>query len=455
MKFVFLLIFSLTLSWKANAFNQKKIVDCFFMNENKTSVQLVCNDIPNERGDNNCFELNFESDQSSANRKKVIRLETGNCQNDTFDTNLLEQFQSLQGLDISSHGVTTLPERLPNIKNLQVLIVSNNNITTIPTKLFDHAQDLSVIDFSNNKIQQIPIFDNKNLPLKEMNFSSNSISSVETFSQFKQLQSLDLSQNQIQTIEKNTFAQNEQLTELLLDHNQIKQFECANLTKLEKINMSHNQLTQINFTLVLQSAKKLTVLNVEANNLTDSSEIAEDSFKNLTSVRVSGNKILCDKVIEMCRKFNITDCHCNTIDSIEYTTETSLTQSTEPNEHRMTESTAAADTSNSTDHTLPSSSTEQTDTSEITVSSTLSTTNQTASTAITPHQNFTTSTVAPPPSNDNTLTIIIIVLAVILVGFIIFLLFKKGIISNAIERFNNRRSANANQRNEEIENAHL
>lgn len=473
MKLVFWLIFSLTLSWTANAANHIDIVDCIYPIENDTkSVQLVCGDYVDGRMDE-CFEVNFNGDQSASNRKNVISLDTGDCQKNTFDSNLLDQFPSLQRLDITNH-TRNLPDRLSNIESLQVLIASNNNMTIIPSSLFDRAQNLSVIDFSHNEIEEIPIFENKNLTLKEFDLSDNKISHVgtETFNQFKQLEKLVLSENRIQTINITAFAKIEQLKELLLDHNQIKQFECTNLTKLEKVNLAHNQLTQINFALL---SRNLEVLNVEANNLTELGAIADDSFKNMSSFSAFGNQIPCENVIKMCQKFGIGSCHCNTsIDSIESTTVPSFSQSTKANEPDANTTTSTTEnnfttaTSNSTTPPNTSSTTDQTVTAD---PSSTSSSNLTVSPgpsappstdpAITPDPpgSSTVTTPAPSPTPEGKplsgILIFLIIVLVLIFVFIIFYLFKKGIIQNAFARLTNRPSANANQQNDEIENAKL
>lgn len=479
MKLVLWLIFSLTLSWKGNVANHIDIIGCFYPIKTDTnSVQLVCGDsVVEDRY--KCFEVNFISDQSASNRKNVTSLETGNCKNNTFDSNLLDKFPSLRRLDISNH-TTNLPDRLPNIQSLQELIISKNNMTIIPNSLLDRAQNLSVIDFSHNKIEQIPIFDNKKLPLKGLNFSYNNISNVgnETFNQFKQLEKLDLSGNQIETIEETAFAQIEQLKELLLDHNQIKQFECTNLTKLEVVNLAHNQLTQINFTLLSHNAEHLKVLNVEENHLTKLEPIAGGSFKNMLSFSVYGNQIPCDNVTTMCKQFQIEACHCefSISDSIATTTVPSINQSTKANEPDASTSTTeinftTADSSSTTPSTT-SSSTDQTAIADAssTSSSNLSSTpdssgNGSSIGSTVTSEPFTSSsigpTITPPPSpasegkNLSGTAIFFIIVAVLILSFIIFYLFKKGIIQNAFARLTNRSSANANQQNDEIENSKL
>lgn len=442
-------------------------------------MQLVCGDGDSVVEDRyKCFEVNFISDQSASNRKNVTSLETGNCKNNTFDSNLLDKFPSLRRLDISNH-TSNLPDRLPNIQSLQELIISKNNMTIIPNSLLDRAQNLSVIDFSHNKIEQIPIFDNKKLKLKELNFSYNNISNVgnETFNQFKQLEKLDLSGNQIETIEKTAFAQIEQLKELLLDHNQIKQFECTNLTKLEVVNLAHNQLTQINFTLLSNNADHLKVLNVEKNNLTKLEPIAGGSFKNMLSFSVYGNPISCDNVTTMCKQFPTETCHCefSISDSIATTTVPSINQSTKANEPDASTSTTeinftTADSSSTTPSTAPSTTSSSTDQTSSTSSSNLSSTpdssgNGSSIGSTVTSEPFTSSsigpTITPPPSpasegkNLSGTVIFFIIVAVLILSFIIFYLFKKGIIQNAFARLTNRSSANANQQNDEIENSKL
>ncbi len=127
----------------------------------------------------------------------------------------------------------------------------------------DHPSKLSIVDLSNNQIVSI---DNR------------------TFAALPALDVLYLSFNFIQTIETDAFAQNKGLTVLQLSYNQLKTFACQSFEKMKDLDLMSNSLTLFDGNCI--GVENYLSLNIEDNRLTN---ITLSS--NFTQLRASSNKL--------------------------------------------------------------------------------------------------------------------------------------------------------------------
>ena len=155
-------------------------------------------------------------------------------------------------------------------KNLKKIIFKNCDLNDEDTFLFNDliANNLESIDLSVNHIQNLnnSLLNEKVINLKNMNLSNNDINNLSIFTKgnFKNLISLDLSNNKISDIE---CLGNE-----------------TNFDKIEKINLSNNNIKMIK-KVNIKSLKHLDLLNNEINEgikeFMENNKIYSDSL-NLT-----------------------------------------------------------------------------------------------------------------------------------------------------------------------------
>ncbi|KAL4502334.1 hypothetical protein ABPG72_011921 [Tetrahymena utriculariae] len=161
-------------------------------------------------------------------------------------------------------------EEIPNIShtNLLTLDVSYNQIKNIKIQkqIFDLLQSL---DLSNNQIQSCDdLFQSKSFPkLEILNLSSNLIESIEqNLDSFQNLLELNLSKNSIDSVDP-----------LFIQPN-----------KLEKIDLSFNNLVQLTRQQI-NAQNNIKILKLKKNTLTDSSLSKFTNLNNLEILDISMN----------------------------------------------------------------------------------------------------------------------------------------------------------------------
>lgn len=98
-----------------------------------------------------------------------------------------------------------------------------------------------------------------------------------TLDKFVNLKKLNLSQTNLQNFDFQTFYQQRNLTNL---------------------DLSHNHLKRVDFHLFLRNFEKLSVLNLEGNNLTELDSVTRSHFPMLSLLGISRNNFTCDYLVE-------------------------------------------------------------------------------------------------------------------------------------------------------------
>ncbi|NER98009.1 MAG: hypothetical protein F6J86_29885 [Symploca sp. SIO1B1] len=149
-------------------------------------------------------------------------------------------------LDLSSKGITKIPQEIGELTNLQSLDFRDNHITEIP-EFICQLNSLKWLKFSKNKLTNIPEYIGQLTNLKLLDLSKNKLTEIPKFiGQLTSLEWLDLSENKITEIPE--FIG--QLTELeLLDFSssqltKIPKF-IGQLTNLEWLSLGENKVTEI------------------------------------------------------------------------------------------------------------------------------------------------------------------------------------------------------------------
>ena len=224
----------------------------------------------------------------------------------TIEVMLSELFTThgnLLTLDLSSNSLSILqPESFLALKNLTVLNLCCNNLTTIATQTLETLTALQVLDLSKNRITEFlePLFlstvnllslevtDNslKSIPfqcfenlnaLTYLNLSKNSLTSLPSFNAQRQLQVLDLSENELVRLIPATFNRLGNLSFLSLYKNNLITLSGRifyHMNNLLFLNASYNAIQKIE-PMVFSKRNKLQALDMRGNSM---SKVTNDSF---------------------------------------------------------------------------------------------------------------------------------------------------------------------------------
>ncbi|CAH0560624.1 unnamed protein product [Brassicogethes aeneus] len=167
----------------------------------------------------------------------------------------------------------------------------------IPTNL---SSDIREIDFSNNPLGQFGknVFKNAHLTdIHKLKFQNCSIQNLhgEAFNGLLLLIELDLSRNELSTLDKNIFSENIKLRVINFSYNKIKVIESGlfyNMTYAQKISLDHNEIE----TLEKNTFRYLPALQHISldNNKLKSLSLDFETMPKLNSLSLKSNAWICD-----------------------------------------------------------------------------------------------------------------------------------------------------------------
>lgn len=128
-----------------------------------------------------CFKEIFTDANGASN---ITLLETRDCRGATLDPKIPDVFKNLFQYSISFHGIESLSPNDLRFNGLQIFDASHNKLTLIPAGLFVHAPLLWEIDLSSNNIMTVE---------------------AGAFSELNQVQVLRLTKNPIRRIDGKIF----------------------------------------------------------------------------------------------------------------------------------------------------------------------------------------------------------------------------------------------------------
>uniref|UniRef100_A0A182MFS3 Leucine rich immune protein (Coil-less) n=1 Tax=Anopheles culicifacies TaxID=139723 RepID=A0A182MFS3_9DIPT len=215
--------------------------------------------------------------------------------------------------------VTKHPDRLPNVNissavrtvqlryerayyaryhlesydlTLHATVLRNPSVVMIHETRLHHLvlpTNLQVGDFTDNILSVVETYPNKTYDVLYLDLSDNSLDDVANLTVLVRLQTLNLDNNRIKTLEPNTFTRMENLTHLYLGQNRIYSFEFNTLPKaLTVLWLPRNQQKELKLVgYVLPALKELDL----ASNVLSTVDIAAlfTAFPALEVVLVSHN----------------------------------------------------------------------------------------------------------------------------------------------------------------------
>ncbi|XP_040052000.2 PH domain leucine-rich repeat-containing protein phosphatase 2 [Gasterosteus aculeatus] len=185
--------------------------------------------------------------------------------------------RKIEMLDVTHNLLSELPSRLLNSLSLRKLLAGNNCLQRVPD-LLDHIP-LEALDLQHNKLAELPesLF-YKALNLKYLNVSANALDSIPPSSPSEEslstLQELYLTANHLKENCGALLVGHQNLRVLHIAYNQLLSFPASKLSKLEmleELNLSGNKLKAIPSTV--SSCKRLHTLIAHSNHITVFPEI--------------------------------------------------------------------------------------------------------------------------------------------------------------------------------------
>jgi insulin-like growth factor-binding protein complex acid labile subunit len=223
------------------------------------------------------------SDENSYS--KLTGLNAKNTTQEFVESIRFDIFPNIYSLDLSHNNLSWEFLKKVNMEKINRLVLSNINFNH-SISMFENCSFLTYIDLSNNYPKYDSFFMKKSLELTEVFLMATNITDFEqqmlTFSHFPGLRALDLSLNRIQIIKSKYFSMNTQLTDLNLSYNQIISIEQQTFSsnKFNMLDLSFNLLREVNDIFVNYYNIVFEVFKVNNNLIEKYQVIFKENFLN-------------------------------------------------------------------------------------------------------------------------------------------------------------------------------
>ncbi|XP_061384281.1 chaoptin-like [Danaus plexippus] len=227
---------------------------------------------------------------------------------------------NLEHLNLSSNQLRTIQENsFRGLQKLQEIDLSNNQIKTVQAHLFQSNINLHTVYFSNNYIENIQdgAFDGTNITelsitgncivgtinsntflgvhVDSIDFSGGKITTIgdEAFSNVGgELTCLNLSRNSIEIMSKSCFKNLTALSKLDLSNNDLVEidFDSRDLKMLEELYLKQNKIKKVH-NIVFRDLESLLTLDLSENALQELQENYFEGLKNLETLLLNNNEL--------------------------------------------------------------------------------------------------------------------------------------------------------------------
>jgi len=195
----------------------------------------------------------------------------------------------LQELYVHNNQLTALPESISGLTRLQELFVPNNQLTGLPESIGALTQ-LQSLDVSGNQLTALPESIAALTQLKMLTVWENQLTALpESIAALTQLKMLTVWENQLTALPESIAALT-QLQSLDVDNNRLKGLpeSIAALTKLQSLFVSNNRLTALPESIA--ALTQLQTLTVSNNQLTALPE-SIGALTKLQTLNVNNNQL--------------------------------------------------------------------------------------------------------------------------------------------------------------------
>ena len=240
--------------------------------------------------------------QSNAIRKvdayafNGLPLVTLNLQSNSIDT--LDEL-SFGGLDNSLVELILIDNRLEHfpfaaltrLSRLEILKLQSNRILPIGEDGSTRLSLLKIVALDSNRLSRLDGHSFVSTPnLVSLSLANNSLTSLNdssTFQSLPQLETLDLSFNQLRVANLNSLLM---LTTVDLSNNQLEDIRLHNLSKLKEVFASHNRIARLTDKTFVNSSS-LSVVFLQHNSIESIDYNTFHSLPNLITLDLSSNKL--------------------------------------------------------------------------------------------------------------------------------------------------------------------
>ena len=188
------------------------------------------------------FKRNIISKNSNVLSEKVKSedkvfensLDESKAENPSFT---LREYSSNEKIDLSSKGLSTVPDYFKNNSDLKALYLYGNKIENLPD-FIGNLKSLEVLDLTGNELQQLPDSIGNLLNLKKLDLSFNKLTQLpDSIGKLVNLEILKLINNELTSL-PDSIGELRNLREFYFLGNNIKELpdSIRNLKKLEVIN---------------------------------------------------------------------------------------------------------------------------------------------------------------------------------------------------------------------------
>lgn len=195
-----------------------------------------------------------------------------------------ESMQHLSDLDLSENSIERLNIK-SNLSNLRSLNLEGNEISQV--WFIDKLSRIESLNLSGNNINDL-IMNHQLSFLKSLNISNNGLDSVWITRDLPELEIVDFSNNEIGNIDRLIFHA-PKLVDLNLANNRISGLWPAGLQKLERLDLSKNQISLIG---PIINNPSLKYFNISDNSVGDFYPLLEkDLYKQLIYLNTKDNPV--------------------------------------------------------------------------------------------------------------------------------------------------------------------
>lgn len=267
----------------------------YFLTDSPLLVNLSLSGNSITKISHNTFSGSLSLRKISLHNNVILEIEDG-----AFDS-----LDHLTELDLSKNSINCITNF--NLYNLKTLNLSKNSLEVFQSSSSDDVYELVSLDLSQNKMLLLPLLPRKN-KLEYLDVSRNQIQSINVNGSysgrvflepsltkehtcFHHLRYLDMSYNNLQSLPESIFYTTLSLQDLIVSNNCIQSFSLSRdlLPKLRILDLSYNTLQT--FSITHKSLQSLEELYLQGNDLTTLDYHTFQRLPNLKLLQLQQNNL--------------------------------------------------------------------------------------------------------------------------------------------------------------------